>query len=257
MLDGGIVGVVKNKTPRFSFGFRGGSYLGSPGKDIYCVLADLSDEQKQIVAKKLADCYPKRPPGNHVKWAACIRYIYGCFEKQGCLRSKSDKKRMIDENSDWQTSMHFMDIVANCFKANGNKYGLVLHHEMLAHRFGDRAIIDKDNQNEMLQAMEENYVKSHEMGVAIKSWKHTFTPMYWAACYFYDVHQLNKSAKFHIKNLKYMEKYCPDAREGYREKAKKSLQQLRKCLTPEDYKDIKRWMKKCKNKCLVKVKKYA
>jgi len=97
MDERGIVGKVRKK-PQFKpykWGYRGGLYLGAPGKDIHYVLPDMSEEQMDIFVKKFATKYPKNPPGDHVKWAAVIRYIYGCFEKQGTLRSKDDKNRMI------------------------------------------------------------------------------------------------------------------------------------------------------------------
>lgn len=250
MVDRGIVGKVKNDTPFFSFGFRGGSYLGCPGKDIFFILPSLTGEQSSALAQRLANLFPKKPPDNHVKWAACMRYVYGCFEKQGCLRSKQDKQRMIKEDADWSMPLEFMEKVANEFRRSNNKYGLVLHYEMLAHRYGDRAIISKDNTDKML----EFYLLSQSLAVKIKSWKHTFTPYYWAACYFYEIDDFDQSAKYHRLSLKNMEKYCPDAREGYREKAKKSFSHLKRCLPKNEYKKLAVKMRKCKNKCLKKVR---
>ncbi|KKM06301.1 hypothetical protein LCGC14_1745400, partial [marine sediment metagenome] len=81
-----------------------------------------------------------------------------------------------------------------------------------------------------------------------------FTPLYWGAHYYYEMGDKKKAAKYHWQSLKNMEKYCPDARDGYREKAKISLEHLRKCLNSEDWEDVRKWFKHCKNKCLKKVK---
>ena len=250
MLNAGIMSVV-NKTPRFPFGFRGGNYLGCPGKDIYFILSDLSDEQFCCVAKKLASLYPQKPPNNHVKWAACIRYVYGCFEKQGCLRSKRDKERMVEENLDWTLPVQFMDEVSKYFKRFDNKYGLVLHYEMLAHRWGDRAIIEKNKFH--LETMLGLYHKSQAMGRGIKSWKHTFTPFFWAAGYLASMKD-SKAVNYYKLNLKMMSKYCPDAREGYREKAKTSLQYIKAHSNTDEWNEFYVKHKKRKNKCLRKVR---
>ena len=253
MLERGVVGVVKdNARPVFDFGFRRGLYLGAPGKDIFFTLPYLNDEEKEETAKIFASLYPKKPPSNHVKWAACIRYVYGCFEKQGCLRSKTDKKRMIKENSDWSLSIDFMNRVAKFFESNDNKYGLVIHYEMLAHRYGDRAIIEKNA--DLLVTMMDFYQKSSRIAMDIKCWKQTFTPFYWAAGYYVSLGEKEKAVKCHLKCIHRMEKYCPDAREGYREKAKVALKYIRKHSEKEEWLKFRRKYKKYKNKCLRKVK---
>ncbi len=254
MLDKqGIVGVVKDRTkPFFNFGFRGGLYLGAPGKDISFILPHISDNEKDEIAAMLARLYPKKPPSNHVKWAACIRYIYGCFEKQGCLRSVKDKKRMVGENTDWSLPIDFMSRVACCFEDNKNRYGLVIHYEMLAHRHGDRAIIDNDKS--YLISMMQYYERSSKLASQIKCWKQMFTPFYWAAGYYKEIGEKRKSLDCYNKCIKRMEKYCPDAREGYREKVRTALKIIKKYSTNDDWRKFRRWYKKCRNKCLLKVK---
>lgn len=252
MLDRGIIGVVKDPKPHFSFGFRGGSYLGAPGKDIFFALPNMTDAEKSIVAKKLASLYPKKPPSNHVKWAACIRYVYGCFEKQGCQRSGADKKRMEKENTDWSIPMKFMEEVAAEFKTSKNKYGLIIHYEMLAHRIGDRSVIEKDESK--LPEMMKCYEKSQTMALRNKCWKHTFTPYYWAAGYLKLMNKKDDAVICYKKALKFMNKYCPDARPGYREKAKASLKYIKKHSSKSDWNSFYKWYKKSNNKCLKKVR---
>lgn len=253
MASAGIVGVVKKgKIGRFSFAHDRGMYLGSPGKEIFFSLPSLSDDQMSLVVSALASHYPLKPPGNHVKWAACIRYIYGCFEKQGCLRSKADKKRMVQEDVDWNLPNKFMSLLKDEFERRGCKYGLILWHEMYAHRIGDRAIIENDPSK--LDEMLFNYERSQKLALATKSWKHTFSPYYWAASYFYEIGDADNCIKFHKKSLSMMNKYCPDAREGYREKAKTSLKHLKHTMNNAEW---KKWYngfrKKATNKCLRKV----
>ena len=253
MLERGVVGVVKkNAKPMFNFGFRGGLYLGSPGKDIFFALPNLTEDEKEEIAKIFASLYPLKPPSNHVRWAAVIRYIYGCFEKQGCLRSKSDKKRMIEENSDWSISLDFMDRVAKYFELNNNKYGLVIHYEMLAHRYGDRAIIEKNE--EFLIPMMKFYQRSSEIAMGIKCWKQTFTPFYWAGGYYGSLKKKMRAVECYMKCIRRMEKYCPDAREGYREKVKVALSYIKKHSDKKEWLNFKSEYKGYKNKCLRKVK---
>ncbi len=257
MLDRGIIGKLSknSKIKEFGFGFRGGKYLGAPGKDVYFILSLLDDDKSDYLAARIAEAYPKKAPNNHLKWAACIRYIYGCFEKQGCLRSKDDKKRMIEENPDWQVPITFMNKIAKQFKTSRNTYGLVLHYEMLAHRYGDYAIINNDNSH--LNKMARYYEKSQKLSLKCKSWKHTWTPFYWAGHYFYEIGDSENAIKYHKLSLKFMEKYCPDSRPGYREKARASIKHLKKLMPEGDWKKTRKWLKKCKNKCLRKVKKYV
>lgn len=251
LISNGIIGFVDtDKVGEFQFAHNGGNYLGAPGKEIFFSLSNISNEQVHEISKKLSLLFPVKPPNNHVKWAACIRYIYGCFEKQGCLRSIQDMNRMVTENADWTLPNNFMKLLKNKFEENENKYGLVLWYEMYAHRLGDRAIIE--NNKSILNEMLSNYLISQELAISIKSLKHTFTPLYWAACYLEKMGMYEECVTYHIKSLESMNKYCPDARDGYREKAKISLLQIKK-----HDKDWKLWYKnfkkKVKNKCLKKV----
>jgi len=52
-----------------------------------------------------------------------------------------------------------------------------------------------------------------------------------------------------------MEKYCPDARPGYREKANDSLKYIMRHLKLKEKKKYKKNIARFRNKCLIKVKK--
>lgn len=249
MCKRGIVG-KKGREP-FSFGFKGGNYLGAPGKDIFCSLSSLTLNELSELAVEFADVFPRTPPGNHAQWAAAIRYVYGCFEKQGILRSEEDKRRMIEEDPDWDVPFKFMEIVAERFRKTDHKYGLVLHHEMLAHRYGDKAVIKKDPS--YLEPMIKNYIEAQYLASKVKSAKHMFTPFYWAARYYFEMGIKQEAARYHKLNLEYMETYCPDSREGYREKAITSIKQMKECLSDEQWIEFKAWLSRRKNKCLKKV----
>ena len=58
------------------------------------------NEQIEEVVGLVEEKFPKVAPGNHVNLGACIRFIYGQFEKQGILRSEKDFERMKKEKLD-------------------------------------------------------------------------------------------------------------------------------------------------------------
>lgn len=251
LIGRGIIG-PKAKPKRLAFGFRGGCYLGSPGKDVFLSLPFLSDEEIKTSAYFLADQFPKKPISNHVHTAACIRYIYGCFEKQGSLRSKKDKQRMITENQNWDLPIKFINHMVDKFTADDNKYGLIIHYEMFAHRIGDRAVIESDVSK--LQEMMYNYIKCYKIAKECKCYKHIFTPFYWGASYYYEMGQYSEAKDYYVRCLKYMERYCPDARDGYREKASIAISRVLSLLSPQDKTGFLRWVSKCKNKVIKKVR---
>ncbi len=224
--------------------FRGGNYLGCPGKDMYFGLhkLNLTTDDVDELAKSLSDVFPFVPPTDHVAIAACLRYIYGCFDKQGILLSNHED---IVSNNNWQASLPFIRSLENNFRDSKNTYGLLISHEMEGHRLGDSTILGN---MKYLSDMIDKYEQSQSLAILSRSPKHTFTPYYWAACY---LEQLAK--KYHWKNLKMMELHCPDTREGYKTKALHSCKYI-KSQSGEDKKTLIRWLKKCSNKCLKKVK---
>ena len=100
-----------------------GVYIGSPGKDIYMMLPYLSEEQMEEVATILNKKFPKKIPRNYGNVAACIRFIYGQFEKQGILRSKKDFKRMKEEKPNWELPRKFLKMLYSRLEENNNYYG--------------------------------------------------------------------------------------------------------------------------------------
>ncbi len=214
----------------FEDAFHGGAYLGSPGKDIYFILSRLTDEEFDVLAERHSHQYPKNPPSNHVGTAACIRYIYGQFEKQGILRSKDDRKRMIKEAKkeklDWNASRRFIIALREKFKEQENYYGLCLTSEMEAHRLGDEAYLHKDR--DKLKQMEETYLESVKYAHKCKSYKQMFTPYYWASRYFMLFKDAPKAIAYSRKTIEEAEKHCPDARRSYVDKLEDCAQYLKK-----------------------------
>jgi hypothetical protein len=241
-----------HKRKKINGAFRNGRYLGAPGKDVYFALPYMKDADVIHVIRAMVEAFPFRPPSNHVGYAACVRYIYGCFDKQGCLLSNQHKNMMIEENEDWSLPNRFVDKFADECRIDNKNYGLVIYYEMKAHRIGDRIVITNDY-SDKLEAMLDCYNKSQKLATKIKCWKHTFTPFYWAACYLENIDK-KMAIKYHKKAVIYAEKFCPDARPGYREKMKHSLRYLKKHLSGGRRASFKRWLFSCSNRCIIKTR---
>jgi len=230
--------------------FLKGMYQGAPGKDIFFALSNISEKQEDELAEKFSKLYLlKKAPSDHVGYAACIRYIYGQFEKQGIHRSGNDYKRMKKESNDWSRSRKFMDKVRYNFEKDNNYYGLCIYHEMEAHRLGDEAVINKDVVK--LYNMEKHYIISVENALKCNSYKHMFTPYYWASMYFMKFPEEKKAIEYCMLTIKNADKYCPDKRKSYAEKIYNCLKYMK-----SNYKDWGKYFKGCKktikNPCVKK-----
>jgi len=229
--------------------FYNGIYMGSPGKDIYVMLPYLSDEQIENIVEELERRFPKTPPGNHLNIAACIRFIYGQFEKNGILRSDADFHRMQNERPNWELPRKFMKLLYKRFKNSNNFYGLTILCEMEAHRLGDEAILNKNE--EKLKEMEKKYNKAWDFAYKCKSYKHLFTPYFWSARYFMKYEIEDKAIKYSELTLKNADKYCPDARQSYIDKLLFCMKYLKK-KDKKEWSEIYNKYKKSKNRCVKK-----
>lgn len=229
-----------------------GIYLGSPGKEIYEILPFLTPGQIEILAERVCSVFTrkKRLPKDHIKWGNFIRYIYGCFGKDGFIRSEEIYKKSLDSSINWKISMDFMNIVAAKFEQSNEKYGLMLHNEMLAHRYGDHALQTKNPED--IAKMETCYLTARSIAKDIGSSKHMFSPPYWAARYFYLLGDYEKSKTYYVKALRSMGRYCDSDREGYIYKAQVSLTHLKKMMTKEELEGVLSKLRSYKNKCLTK-----
>lgn len=202
---------------------NGGNYLGAPGREIFFCLPELDEHQWDELAEKHAKQWPTpkegqpyKTPGNHVGFAACIRYIYGQFEKQGIMRSKEDKKRMQRDGVDWTLPQKFIDTLREKFVANGCDYGMCITYEMEAHRIGDSAILAGRGveRAKLLDKMAWTYIQSVKHAEKCNSYKQYFTPHYWAAKYFMEADD-ERAKDYSVKAIKRAEDFCPDARGSY------------------------------------------
>jgi len=235
------LGVDHLKSKKIEEAMHGGVYTGSPGKDIYLMLPYLSDDQVDEISTRMCNLFPKRPPTNHVNVAACIRFIYGQFAKQGILRSDDDFERMKKEELNWVLSRKFIKILYSKLKQDKNYYGLSILCEMEGHRLGDEAVIQ--NNIEILKLMEETYIRSVEYAYKCKSYKQMFTPYYWAARYFMKIKDVKNAIKYSKLTIKNADKYCPDSRGSYVDKLYCCVSYLKK----KDKLNWKKFYNKYKN----------
>jgi hypothetical protein len=239
-----------NRCKKIENAMYGGIYIGSPGRDIYYMLPYLSDEQMNEVVIKLSEKFPETPPKTYANVAACIRFIYGQFEKQGSLRSEKDFERMKKEKLDWELSRKFLKLLKGKFKKNNNFYGLSMLCEMEAHRLGDEAILNKDK--DKLEEMERIYNKSVKYAQKCKSCKHMFSIYYWAAEYFKKFPEKKKAVEYYKLSIvnanKYYRKYFFEGDQYYSSRLLNSLSYICK----KDKKDGKmfkdKYIKHVKNK---------
>ncbi len=238
------------KCKRIKDAMHEGIYTGSPGKDIYYMLPYLNENQMDEIARKLEKKFPKTPPGNHVNVGALVRFIYGQFEKKGILRSDEDFERMKKEKLDWELSSKFVDLLYDKLEKNMNYYGMAILCEMKAHRLGDKAVLEKDN-NKLLK-MEKLYEQAVINAGKCKSYKHLFTPYYWAFRYFEKIKCKDNAIKYAFLTFKQAELYCPDARPGYVTKLFDCARYIEK-YDKEEWKDFVKKYKNSNNKCVRKI----
>jgi len=229
MKESSVYSKKLKKIKKIDNAMYGGIYTGSPGRDIYFMLPYLNAQQMEEVAEKLSDKFLKNPPKGYANTAACIRFLYGQFEKQGVLRSEEDFKRMKREKQDWSFSRKFIKLLEKDLKKNNNYFGLSMIYEMEGHRLGDEAIIYKDRNK--LEEMENIYNKCVSCAKKCKGYKHMFSIYYWASEYFHKFGDINKSleySKLSIINAdKYYHKYFPRGEIYYKERLKQKMKHIR------------------------------
>lgn len=157
------------------------AYLGGPGKEVFQAIQLSDDAQLSGLGVCIGRVLPKEPPSPSVHLSAFFRYVYGCFDKQGVLRSVQQAERIILEKRDWSRSDLLVDHVINYCKSVGNTYGEVVCCEMKAHRLGDLAIIHNDLA--ILEKMLFMYNHVARLAVSVKAKKNCFSSYYWALRY--------------------------------------------------------------------------
>jgi len=181
------------------------------------MLPYLNKNELKETAILLGKQFPIIPPGNHGNVSACIRFIYGQFDKQGTLRSDQDFERMKNEKPDWTLSREFIWFLFEELRKNNNYYGLCMIHEMEGHRLGDESLINNDKNK--LNIMEQNYFLCIEFAKKCNSWKHLFSVYYWAGEYFKKFGDEEKAIKYFKKSIlnaeEYYYKYFPNGDQYY------------------------------------------
>jgi len=184
-----------------------GTYFGCPGKEIYYAISWMDESQIKKLASIVCLSFPKESPGRSIHLSVFLRYIYGCFDKQGCLHGPKQAQKMKSEKRDWSKSDKFVDYMITCFKNRGNLYGEMMCYEMKAHRLGDMIIIHNDLK--YLDSMINFYKMSAILAEKVNAKKNTFSAYYWAMRYLYELKR-PKSEILHYAKLFFdkVEKYC-------------------------------------------------
>jgi len=229
-----------------------GIYIGSPGRDIYFMLPYLSEKQMKEVAINMNKYFPKIPPKNNVNVSACIRFIYGQFEKQGILKSDKQFEKMKKKKPDWKLSRKFLKILYKIFEEQQNFYGLTILCEIEGHRLGDEALIYKNKKK--LKEMEKKYLKCIEFAHNSKSYKHMFTPYFWAFKYFKKFGNKEKALKYSkllIENAnEYCERYVKTKELAYILRISESIKYIKEKSFDNGKKLFKKYKTKIKSKHL-------
>lgn len=192
------------------------------------MLPYLSDEQMKEVASLLSSYFPHNPPITNVQYSACIRFIYGEWDKQGVLKSKKKLGSIKKIQSDYFFSRKFLKFLYDEFEKSNCYYGLVILCEMDAHRLGDEAVISKDVYK--LNEMEKKYLKGIEFAKYCNSFKHMFSLYYWCARYFKECRYKEKSIEYFklaiIESAKYYHKYFPNGDDYYSYRLSQGLEYI-------------------------------
>lgn len=193
-------GVVMKKDPR--------GYTGSPGREVYAFLeSDPPADKLSTVASVVAAAIPSKPLSRAVHLSLFLRYLYGCMEKQGTVRNSEQRKQWTTERKSWERSDQFMSQVCGLLKKAGNRYGLCLCHEMMAHRRADTAAMT-GNMSYLDEAIS-LYDKAASEAEDVGAVKNTYSTRFWAFRY---LHMLTPKSplcmKYAMMFFEAMDKNC-------------------------------------------------
>lgn len=227
-------GIVSKKTslPPFKRAIAAGLYLGCPGKEIFYGLNLLSRHGMERLAAVVADKFPDTPQRS-VHLSAFFRYVYGCFDKQGCLNGDDQAAAMIKEKRDWSKSDEFVDVLISSFKEISNRYGELISYEMKAHRVGDTVIIRNDMT--MLPKMLLLYDSAGQIAEEIMARKNVCSAYYWAFRYLYYLKQ-PEYYHYAMKFLNNVEKYSNSS--TIKGKVRATYNMLKSSLPDADWQNV-------------------
>jgi len=180
-------GIVSKKSGLgyFKRAIDNGTYFGCPGKEIYYGLPRLSDDDMSKLACVISNSFPLSWPGRAVHLSVFLRYVYGCFDKKGCLHNPAQSQKMKAEKRDWSKSDKFVDCMIACFKLKHNLYGEMMCYEMKAHRLGDMIIIHDDLS--YLPKMLDMYNRAGTIAMQIDAKKNACSAYFWAFQYLIEL----------------------------------------------------------------------
>lgn len=158
-----------------------GLYMGCPGKEIFYGLACLKNVELDRLAQSVAKVLPATYPGRGVHLSVFLRYVYGCFDKQGCLHTESQTNQWRHEKKNWELPDKFINLVMQHCIAAKKTYGYLMCLEMRGHRIGDQMILTGDTSN--LDLMLFHYRKASKLARKIHANKNTFSPYFWGMRY--------------------------------------------------------------------------
>ena len=229
--------------------FYGGHYVGAPGRDIKVLLPFLNYIQLQEIANELSNQYPLISKGNHIGYSACIRYIYGMEDSRlGLLQSKEYCKTKKEKGLDWEVADKLIKLLENNFIKKNNHYGLCILYEMKAHRLGDKFIISGNKK--FAKKMEQLYVNSQKKSQLCNSYKHKFSPYFWAAKYF-EQFKMEKKMLYYANLCITAANETPAAKESYANKIMSCFLMFKKTLDKKQwYNFYKQWKRKAKNRAI-------
>ena len=223
---------------------------GSLGLAFHHAIQSMSFDEMKTSAQKLADLfYTVNQVNNfrkvrHEKHALVIRTIFGDLSRNGLILDEThpDRKNDIKRNKswinkDWQQAFAFCDVLASEFESRGNSYGVMLIAEMVAHRYGDLALVGFDTVDDM----EQLYRKAYKIATEIQCQKQMFSPWYWGAFYFMKLGQNDKSIEWFRKFTQMANKYMKDQQPSYREMVCHSLRAIKKMMPKQEWEKYKSW----------------
>ncbi len=220
---------------------------------VFDKIQSMSTQDMETTAFYVASIFPKdefvtaRPAMSHTPYALFIRHLFMVKHKNGALLDQAhpDRIKQYEENcsvsSQWEKSFEFCDALLKEFDNIKSLYGQVILLEVLAHRFGDLALLS-ENRELHIQKMEECYMQSYDKAKKMGCSKQVFTPWYWGACYFSKLGEPEKASAWFMEFHKKADNM--GSRSSYVNKASLSFRLLRQNTSDSIFKNHVKWLKR-------------
>jgi hypothetical protein len=230
-----------NKTTLSSieYAIDGGIYMGCPGKEIYYSLPFFNLEEKDQLIVLILNAFPMGT-GRSVHLSLFWRYLYGMFDKWGCLNDREDVLGKFKNSPvDWSLYFDFVERFLSAAEGK-NPYAYIIASEMYAHRLGDQYLI---NQKKVyFKQMIEMYDKTISLSTQLSVAKNSFSAPYWCCIYLFKMKKFDQSYYYGNLFLDNCNKYCHS--KGAYNKMRSAVGVLYQISTPEQWGEI---LEKCNN----------